>query len=217
VKELIDEIITEEFASPDLELHWLDEDEKDSETVLEARVKLGAITLNEMRNSLGLDPFDNAAADRPMVLTATGYVPIEMGASSTSSPAGLTRGSIRPDGSCPTFQKYSPDQPRVAAGNSDGGQWTTESSREILEGDLADQIADDKNRPETHPVRVAQNLRCDGFYGGCASGGTYGTNAMYHIGGRNLCRECAVKVLGIPNDPSGEQTRVLSPFQIQGK
>jgi hypothetical protein len=42
-------------------------------------VKLGAVTLNEMRDSLGLDPFANAAADRPMVLTATGYVPIEAG------------------------------------------------------------------------------------------------------------------------------------------
>jgi hypothetical protein len=29
VKDLIDEIIAEEFASPDLELHWLDEDEGD--------------------------------------------------------------------------------------------------------------------------------------------------------------------------------------------
>jgi hypothetical protein len=80
VKDLIDEIVAEEFASPDLELHWLDEDEGDPETVLEGRVKLGAVTLNEMRDALGLDPFDNAAADRPMVLTATGYVPIEANA-----------------------------------------------------------------------------------------------------------------------------------------
>ena len=29
VKDLIDEIIAEEFASPDLELAWLDEDEAD--------------------------------------------------------------------------------------------------------------------------------------------------------------------------------------------
>jgi hypothetical protein len=48
-------------------------------------VKLGALTLNEMRSHLGLDPFANAAADRPMVLTATGSAPIEAGAS-TSSP-----------------------------------------------------------------------------------------------------------------------------------
>jgi hypothetical protein len=33
-----------------------------------------------MRGHLGLDPYANPAADRPMVLTATGYVPIEAGA-----------------------------------------------------------------------------------------------------------------------------------------
>ncbi|HEY3792692.1 MAG TPA: phage portal protein, partial [Bradyrhizobium sp.] len=83
VKDLIDEIIAEEFASPDLELTWLDEDEADPkglEAVLEGRVKLGAVTLNEMRDALGLDPYANPAADRPMVLTPTGYVPIEVGA-----------------------------------------------------------------------------------------------------------------------------------------
>ena len=83
VKDLIDEIIAEEFASPDLELAWLDEDDADPkglEAVLEGRVKLGAVTLNEMRDALGLDPYNNAAADRPMVLTATGYVPIEANA-----------------------------------------------------------------------------------------------------------------------------------------
>ena len=32
VKDLVDEIIAEEFASPDLELHWLDEDDGDPET-----------------------------------------------------------------------------------------------------------------------------------------------------------------------------------------
>ena len=70
VKDLVDEIVAEEFASPDLELAWLDEDEGDPkglEAVLEGRVKLGAVTLNEMRDSLGLDPFANPAADRPMV------------------------------------------------------------------------------------------------------------------------------------------------------
>src|ERR1700732_4001362 len=83
VKDLIDEIVAEEFSSPDLELHWLDEDEADPETVLEGRLKVGALTLNEMRDALGLDPFDNAAADRPMVLTATGFVPIEANAQGT--------------------------------------------------------------------------------------------------------------------------------------
>jgi hypothetical protein len=52
VKDLVDEIIAEEFLSPDLELAWLDEDEGDPkgvEAVLEGRVKLGAVTLNARR------------------------------------------------------------------------------------------------------------------------------------------------------------------------
>jgi hypothetical protein len=71
VKDLIDEILADEFASADLELAWLDEDDGDPETVLEGRLKVGALTLNEMRDALGLDPYDNAAANRPMVLTAS--------------------------------------------------------------------------------------------------------------------------------------------------
>jgi hypothetical protein len=119
VKDLIDEIVAEEFASPDLELHWLDEDEGDPETVLEGRLKIGALTLNEMRDALGLDPFDNAAADRPMVLTATGFVPIEANAGQQATGA---NGQGADAQSALVVQKYSPDQPRVPAGNSKGGQ-----------------------------------------------------------------------------------------------
>jgi hypothetical protein len=127
VKDLIDEIVAEEFASPDLELHWLEEDEGEPETVLEGRVKLGAVTLNEMRDALGLDPFDNAAADRPMVLTATGYVPIEANAGGESENASTNGQDAKPHAAS-TVRKYSPDQPRVSVGNPDGGQWTNENS-----------------------------------------------------------------------------------------
>ena len=89
--------------------------------MLEGRVKLGAVTLNEMREHLGLDPFANAAADRPMVLTATGYVPIEANAGGEGANAQSTSGQA-----APAVQKYSPDQPRVSAGNPDGGQWTSQ-------------------------------------------------------------------------------------------
>ena len=68
VKDFVDEIIAVEFGSPDLELAWLDEDEADPkglEAVLEGRVKLGAVTLNEMRDALGLDPYTKTAAGRP--------------------------------------------------------------------------------------------------------------------------------------------------------
>jgi hypothetical protein len=127
VKDLIDEIVAEEFASPDLELHWLDEDEGDPETVLEGRLKVGALTLNEMRDALGLDPFDNAAADRPMVLTATGFVPIEANAGGESEKASTNGQDVKPHAAS-TVRKYSADQPRVPVGNPDGGQWTNGNS-----------------------------------------------------------------------------------------
>jgi hypothetical protein len=128
VKDLVDEVIAEEFASPDLELMWLDEDSgaAEIEAQFEARVKIGAATLNELRDALGLDPFQNPAADRPMVLTPTGYVPIEAGGgggpSSSPSDGGRAANAL----STPTVQKYNPEQPRVPAGQSGGGQWTKE-------------------------------------------------------------------------------------------
>jgi hypothetical protein len=126
VKDLVDEIIAEEFASPDLELVWLDEDTDaaQAEAQLEARVKLGAVTLNEMRDSLGLDPYANAAADRPMVLTPMGYVPIEVNA---GGEAAVATGREANSQTAPIVAKrfllraYDLDQPRVPAGNSDGG------------------------------------------------------------------------------------------------
>jgi hypothetical protein len=143
VKDLIDEIVAEEFASPDLELHWLDEDEGDPETVLEGRVKLGAVTLNEMRDALGLDPFDNAAADRPMVLTATGFVPIEANVQeegdSTSTEKALAAkvrevvlhgGVTLDDHFANDFSTmlrkygYDPVEPRIPKHHVGGGRWT---------------------------------------------------------------------------------------------
>jgi hypothetical protein len=141
VKDLIDAIIADEFASPDLELHWLDEDDSDagkSEATFEARLKIGAVTLNEVRSHLGLDPYTNPAADRPMVLTATGYVPIEANAGGggeqeesgtdgqPSGPSGKDTGRVAARANAQSaiaVQKYNPDQPRVPAGNRDGGQW----------------------------------------------------------------------------------------------
>jgi hypothetical protein len=130
VKDLIDEIISDEFASPDLELAWLDEDDGDPETVLEGRLKVGALTLNEMRDALGLDPYDNAAADRPMVLTATGFVPIEAnagaggeGASAGQATAnGQTENSVKPPAKSPLGKASSddPEHPGWPAGTAGG-------------------------------------------------------------------------------------------------
>ncbi len=80
VKDLVDGIIVDEFNSPDLEIAWVEETDIDpakNETVLEGRLKVGGITLNEFRDNLGLDPYTDDAANKPMVLTPNGYVPID--------------------------------------------------------------------------------------------------------------------------------------------
>ncbi len=114
------------------------------EAVLEARVKLGALTLNEMRDSLGLDPYANPAADRPMVLTATGYVPIEANAG----------GEADKSARIPLIQKYDPNQPRVPADNPAGGQWTTEDENGWSSGSGG---SDDKPNPSVQYAAAAEN------------------------------------------------------------
>jgi hypothetical protein len=106
---------------------WLDEDDADPkglEAVLEGRLKLGAVTINEMRDALGLDPYANPAADRPMVLTAAGYVPIETGAEAAQTQPNQNGQKYRvPLGK----YGYNPDQPRVPKHHTGGGQWTIEA------------------------------------------------------------------------------------------
>jgi len=114
--------------------------------VLEGRVKLGAVTLNEMRDALGLDPFANPAADRAMVLTPTGYVPIEANA------GGERTNSQRANGQTASMvQKYNPDQPRVPAGNPDGGEWTSEGGN----GSSGDSTASSDPNGTSRPAQYA--------------------------------------------------------------
>ena len=90
------------------------------------------VTLNEMRDALGLEPYANAAADRPMVRTATGYVPIEANAGGEETGSGeesaskVIGGSPAAGTSAQTapvvVQKYNPHQPRVPAGSQSSGR-----------------------------------------------------------------------------------------------
>src|ERR1051326_5480187 len=139
VKDLVDEVIADEFASPHLELAWLEEDTgaAQAEAALEARVKIGAATLNELRDALGLAPFQNPAADRPMVLTATGYVPIEVnaggvgGANPSAGKQATKEHSIA--GASSTYQKAAADDPEhpgwpAGAPDGKGGQFRPKDS-----------------------------------------------------------------------------------------
>jgi len=80
IKELIDDIIADEFGSPDLELAWLEEDDIDpakQSAIIDQKVKSGRMTINEARDHDGLERYSDPAADKPMAFTAQGYVPIE--------------------------------------------------------------------------------------------------------------------------------------------
>jgi hypothetical protein len=187
VKDLIDEIIAEEFASPDLELHWLDEDASDTgkaEAAFEGRLKIGTVTLNEVRSHLGLDPYANPAADRPMVLTATGYVPIEAnaeaggeGESAESNKQSNTEGVRANTPSTSAVQKYNPDQPRVPAGNPDGGEWTKETEEAAAIATTTAHV--DEGNPRisiavSRPGRTATDANTDLF----ATGERYATTLV---------------------------------------
>jgi len=86
------------------------------------------------------------------------------------------------------------DEPRVPAGNPDGGQWTTGDDVEVA---------------------AAGDLPCDGFYGGCQSGGSYGSTAMFGIENKNLCYDCAVKMTGTQNQPASERMKTLKFYLLK--
>jgi hypothetical protein len=57
---------------------------------------------------------------------------------------------------------------------------------------------------------LAQPVSCQGPT--CSQGGSFGMTGMYIVSGRRLCRDCAVKFLGIQNLPAAEQTKILQNF-----
>jgi RHS repeat-associated protein len=64
---------------------------------------------------------------------------------------------------------------------------------------------------------AAGDLKCQGFSAGCQNGGSYGGTAGFNIEGRNVCAGCAVKMLGVENEPAAVKTITLQPFEIRGK
>ncbi len=115
VKDLVDEVIAAEFAAPDLEFAWSDDQESDPEKAAQIAaeyVKAGIKSVNEVRAELGLAPVPGG--DLPMLMTAQGPVPLDR------QPGADPQAAKR-------FTKYSPDQPRVPGGQPGGGQWTAEA------------------------------------------------------------------------------------------
>ncbi|HEX5327004.1 MAG TPA: hypothetical protein VFW75_10090 [Acetobacteraceae bacterium] len=66
-------------------------------------------------------------------------------------------------------------------------------------------------------LAAAGDLTCEGVPGGCQSGGSWGTTAMYGISGRKLCSDCASKLLGVTDEPATDRTIILMPFLLPGE
>ncbi|MVA82646.1 peptidase C39 [Agrobacterium vitis] len=52
--------------------------------------------------------------------------------------------------------------------------------------------------------------KCEGV---CAAGGSYGTTPMFCVFGKNVCRDCAVKLLGIGDEAAEGQTKILKQYE----
>jgi hypothetical protein len=125
VKGLIDDILAREFSA-DLEFAWTPTatiDPEAQERMLTSYTSRGILTLNEARAALGRPPLPDAVADTPMTLTASGYVGLGQGATSTAKCADRYRGLGK------TGDWDESKHPREPAGASDhqGGQFTTNS------------------------------------------------------------------------------------------
>jgi hypothetical protein len=62
-------------------------------------------------------------------------------------------------------------------------------------------------------IAATGDLRCEA----CPKGGSWGTTGSYNVEDRILCRACAVKQLGVGNEPSNEQYKALRPFELKGR
>jgi hypothetical protein len=114
VKRLADHVIQDRLGHPDLEFAWADQRPADPAAqakTLDLYVRAGVFTVNEARAALGLDPVPGGDAAR--IYGTAGAVPL---AASDADAAAKRATSVGKD--------FNPDQPRVPAGNPDGGQWT---------------------------------------------------------------------------------------------
>jgi Phage portal protein len=79
VKNNLNRVIAIDFESPDIEFGWVDDREQDplqSAQIREGDVKCGIISIDEARQSIGLDPLGDAYGV-PMPLTPTGFVAVK--------------------------------------------------------------------------------------------------------------------------------------------
>jgi hypothetical protein len=66
---------------------------------------------------------------------------------------------------------------------------------------------------QENPLAQTVGFECQGYPAGCQNGGSFGDNANYYAGGRDLCRNCAIRYLGIQDEPPIIQMQTLRGFE----
>jgi PAS domain-containing protein len=75
IKCLVDQVIEEDFGSPDLEFEWIDEKSEDpmrQAQITDMKLRMGLKTINEARAEAGEDPVEGG--DTPLIFTGSGAV-----------------------------------------------------------------------------------------------------------------------------------------------
>ncbi len=158
-KGLIDDILEFEFNLPGLEFVWQEEnatDEGQQETILTGYVSKGILTINEARDALGRDKLPDPAADKPMIITAAGYTPLDAntieGKQANMAAFGTPDGSALPPPPTPTDNNGEPAKP--GQGANDGGKpgqkkpGQTNPGKSLDPGDLEKRDVSDESRDD---------------------------------------------------------------------
>jgi hypothetical protein len=192
----------------DLEFVWSDDRSADPAAqakIIDTYVRGGIYAINEARDLLGLPPVPGGNV--PMIYGTQGAVSLGVAIMAPAEVRRRANGECVPSCGCDggaqdvllPFRKYNPDtesEPRVPKHQPGGGEWTGNSGGAEFD------------------VAASGRTPCDGFSGGCQSGGSYGSSALYHILGRNLCTDCATKFLGLENETPAMKLQELGKYII---
>jgi hypothetical protein len=126
VKGALDRILRQCFQAPDLEFHWLEEQDEDSQAqaqVDQIYLAAGVKTINEVRAEQGLAPVDGGEA--PLVQSGGSLVPLAQAAKGTPTPVSDGPSPSRSRGSLPLpvalrAQSQMPAKPAAGEGRGEG-------------------------------------------------------------------------------------------------
>jgi len=118
------EIIWKDFGYTDIEFAWVQPDTtdpKEAMVIYDQALKNGTMTLNEVRDKLGETPYEEWA-DKPMVLSPSGYIPI------IATPVATADKVQTPLGTVDTAKKEAEPEHKVVGGEVN---YNEEAEREI--------------------------------------------------------------------------------------